>query len=137
MVNHLLADIYQAKGKVDSVAKYLQLTVATKDSLFSQQKALQIQSMTFAEEQRSQEQIQEQQQYRNRLILYGLIGALIIFLVVSVILYRNNQHKQEAYALLQMQKTETYSEIKSRGNTCQFKIHPGSTYPIRKNGFAG
>jgi len=104
---NLLADIYQAKGKVDSVAKYLQLTVATKDSLFSQQKALQIQSMTFAEEQRSQEQIQEQQQYRNRLILYGLIGALIIFLVVSVILYRNNQHKQEAYALLQMQKTET------------------------------
>ena len=31
---NLLADIYQSKKKVDSVAKYLQLTVAAKDSLF-------------------------------------------------------------------------------------------------------
>ena len=102
----LLADVYKSENKIDSVAKYLQLTIAAKDSLFSQQKVMQMQNMTFNEQLRQQEQAQQQQQLQNKIKLYSLLAALVVFLIIAFLLYRNNRHKQRAYALLQKQKQE-------------------------------
>ncbi|HEY6975476.1 MAG TPA: ATP-binding protein [Chitinophagaceae bacterium] len=105
-LNHL-ADIYKSKHNSDSVAKYLQLTINAKDSLFSQQKVLQIQNMTFNQQLRQQEETQLQKELQNKIKLYSLLSALVIAFVIAFILYRSNRHKQKAYALLRKQKQET------------------------------
>jgi tetratricopeptide (TPR) repeat protein len=62
---NLLADIYKSKHNTDSVAKYFDLIITTKDSLFSQKKMIQLQSITFDEQRRQQELSQQQQQLEN------------------------------------------------------------------------
>ena len=103
---NLLTSIYKSQS-IDSLAKYLQLTIATKDSLFSQQKIIQLQNMTFNEQLRQQEEAEQQRQLQNKIKLYSLLAALVVFLLIAFILYRSNRHKQKAYALLQKQKQET------------------------------
>jgi len=120
----LLVDIYKSKHNMDSVAKYLELTVLAKDSLFSQQKIMQIQSITFNEQLRQQQQAEQKQELQNKIKLYSLLTALILFLVIAFILYRKNRHKHKAYTLLQKQKQEidiqkskveqTLEELKAR-----------------------
>ncbi len=102
----LLSGIYKAKHNTDSLAKYLELTIATKDSLFNQQKILQVQNTAFNERLRQQEQTEQQQQLQNKIKLYSLLAALVVFFIIAFILYRTNRHKQKSYALLQKQKQE-------------------------------
>jgi signal transduction histidine kinase len=107
---NLLTGIYKSKNNVDSLAKYLQLTISTKDSLFSQQKVMQLQTMTFNEQRRQQELQQQLAQaslvYRNRLNIYFLLTGLVILIIVAVGLWRRNVYKQRSYALLEKQKQE-------------------------------
>src|SRR4051812_36757661 len=91
----------------DSLAKYLQLTIATKDSLFSQRKVMQFQNLTFDEQLRQQELTEQQKDIQNKIKLYSSLAILIVFLVIAFLLYRNNRHKQKAYTLLQKQKQAT------------------------------
>src|SRR5207237_171970 len=57
---NLLANIYKSKHNTDSVAKYFDLIIAIKDGLFSQKKMIQLQSITFDEQRRQQEQSKQQ-----------------------------------------------------------------------------
>ena len=45
----LLANAYKANNEIDSTAKYFELALKTKDSFFSQEKVVQMQSLTFNE----------------------------------------------------------------------------------------
>src|SRR5207342_3777186 len=54
--------------------------------------------------------------YRNQIKQYIFIAALLVFLLIVFILYRNNKHKQKANLLLQEQKEKvesTLTELKS------------------------
>jgi tetratricopeptide (TPR) repeat protein len=51
---NLIADVYKSEKNNDSLATYLELTIAINDSLFSQRKVVQLQSMTLNEELRQQ-----------------------------------------------------------------------------------
>jgi hypothetical protein len=42
--------------------------------------------------------------FQNRLRIYGLLVAIAIFLVLAIILWRNNAQKQRSYALLEQEK---------------------------------
>jgi len=108
-VLNLLADVYKLKHNADSVAKYLERTIETKDSLFNQQKVREVQSMTFNEELRQQEIKDQQQQYQNRLRIYMLAGGLLVVLLLAGILYRNNLQKQKAKAKIEI----AYEELKA------------------------
>jgi len=113
---NLLADIYKSQNKTDSVAKYFELIVATKDSLFGQNKNIQLQRMRFDEQLRQQKEAQQQQALQNKIKYSLLLTALFVFLVIGFLLYRNNRHKQKANVLLinEKQKVETtLSELKS------------------------
>ena len=58
----------------------------------------------------------EKAAYKNRIRIYGLLAGLGVFLVIAVILYRNNLQKQKANHLLAQQKEKiehTLSELKS------------------------
>jgi signal transduction histidine kinase len=102
----LLAQTYEAKGKADSVVKYQRLAMETNDSVFTQSRLRQFQTLGFLEEQRQKEIQLAGERYRNQVRLYGLIAALVVFLLIAFILYRNNRQKQKANALLHEQKLE-------------------------------
>jgi two-component system, NtrC family, sensor kinase len=102
----LLADIYKSKNNSDSLAKYLELSIATKDSLFNNQKLVQINYLTDNEIKRESELAEQARLFRNKIILYLTLAVLLVILLIALILWRNNKHKEKAYSLLQKQKQE-------------------------------
>jgi hypothetical protein len=105
----LLSDIYKLKHNSDSVSKYLELAMEAKDSLFNTRKLIEIQSITFNEEIKRQELIDQQQQNENRLRMYILLGVLFVILLLAGILYRNNRNKQKAKLKIE----KAYEELKA------------------------
>jgi len=103
----LLTEIYTVKHNQDSAFKYQGIMLAMKDSLFSREKVKQIENLSFNEQIRQQEILAEQEQLRNKIKIFALLTGLFIVLLVAFMLWRNNQHKQKAYALLKKQKQET------------------------------
>src|SRR4030095_9584341 len=68
------------------------------------------------EQQRQQEIMQEQEQYKNKIKTFLMLAALAIFLLIAFILWKNNTNKQKANTLLQKQKQKlesTLQELKS------------------------
>jgi len=102
----LLKDIFSANHNIDSAFKYEEILLSVKDSVFSQERIKQMQNLSDNEELQRQEAVQQQQAFQTRIKLYSLLGALTVFLIIAIILYRNNQQKQKAYRLLQNQKQE-------------------------------
>jgi signal transduction histidine kinase len=106
-----LSALYEKQGKNEDAFRYYKLAMAAKDSLFNQQKIQQVQAIAFKEELKARELRQkiatEQAQYRSRFRLYLVIAAAVIFLSIALLLWRNNLHRQKAYALLQKQKAKT------------------------------
>jgi len=89
--------------------------LATKDTLFSEEKIKQLQNLSFNEQMRQQELQQTIQQtqlkYRNRLNVYILLAGLLILLIVALGLWRRNIYKQKSFALLQRQKEQIQSTL--------------------------
>ncbi len=99
-------DYYKSIGKLDSALKYKELQDIGMDSLLNARKISALQNRFFEEEMRKKDLVDQQQQFQSRIKLYAALAALIVFLLVGFILYRNNRQKQKAYALLQLQKQE-------------------------------
>jgi two-component system NtrC family sensor kinase len=107
----------------DSALKYQQVSIALKDSLFGSTQLRKLQLMAVEEqrklyeaEQRQQLVASEQQEYRNRVKLLGLLLALAAVLIIGIILFRNNRRKQAANELLANQKKEieqTLTELRA------------------------
>ena len=94
--NSTLAEVYKLKGITDSTLKYTELRDILKDSIFSQEKQKEIQSITFNEQLHQQELAAEQQQNASTLKMYSLLAIIGLILLISFFLYRNNRHKQKA-----------------------------------------
>jgi len=101
-----LANYYKSVRNVDSAYAYQSATITAKDSLFSQQKANQIQSMTYDESMRKQQIEDAKQQERIRLRQNALLGGLAALLIVISLLFINNRQKRRANVQLQKQKEE-------------------------------
>ena len=105
-----LAHIYEQKGMKDSTIKYLQLSIALREKLFSREKTREAQSYAFNEQIHQQELKQKieqnQLQYRNRLNVYVLLAGLLILLLVAGGLWRRNIYRKRSFVLLQKQKQE-------------------------------
>ncbi len=102
-----LAAFYRSSDKYDSTVKYQTLIIKLNDSLFNSKQTRQFQNLDFDEQQRHQEIEADKKAYRNRMQIYGLLIGLAIFILVAIILWQNNRHKQKAYVLLKKQKQET------------------------------
>ncbi|HEY5772859.1 MAG TPA: ATP-binding protein, partial [Chitinophagaceae bacterium] len=76
-------------------------------SLFNSRQTRQFQNIDFDEAQRQQELETARKDYRNRLQKYTLIAGLVVFLLIVLILWRNNLNKQKAYHQIKKQKEET------------------------------
>ena len=111
----LLTDIYE-NSNADSTLKYLKIYRAANDSLFSTRNVQQLQMMTFEEDQRQVELEKEKINYHNKIKMNMLLGGLGTFLLIALILFRNNKQKQKANTLLHRQKKEienTLSQLKT------------------------
>jgi two-component system NtrC family sensor kinase len=120
-ISPIIADLYKSNHQLDSAYKYLQLSVSLKDSLYNTDKIRQFQTLTFNESSRRQQLDQQskeaKQDYNNKVRIYGLISIITGILIVTFLLYRNNQHKQKAYSLLQKQKKELETTLVELKNT--------------------
>ena len=72
VASSLLAKIYTKKNITDSAFKYLKLTVALKDSLFSMEKVKRMENLSFNEQLRQQEIVTEHEQLWNKIKMYTL-----------------------------------------------------------------
>jgi two-component system NtrC family sensor kinase len=113
----ILAQDYRLKNNNDSALKYLELRVATNDSLFNKEKARAIQNLTFNEQLRQQEIEANRIRDENRLKLYAVFTLCTVFLVIGIILYRNNKAQQKANILLQQQKEKVETTLKTLEST--------------------
>ena len=102
---------YQIQNNPDSTLLYANLTLKLKDSLYRLYIAgmTQVQVLGFKEQQRLQELENEKQLYRSRVRLYTLLGGLAIFLIIAMILYRNNRQKNKSNKVL----AKTLADLKS------------------------
>jgi len=119
----ILYAYYEEDHNLPQAYKYLKLNIATKDSLFSQDKVKQLLSIDFDEKQRQRDIEAAQAQVRNNIRMYILIAGMVILVVLAFIFWRANKARTKAYNLLHKQKDEidfqkakvehTLSELKS------------------------
>ncbi|MEP7323299.1 MAG: ATP-binding protein [Saprospiraceae bacterium] len=112
----LLVKLYRKKQETDSAFYFQDIAMAMKDSLYGPQKFKQLQLLMLEEQQRQQVIVQEQGQFRNKIRYTALISSLVVFLILALLLFRNNRNKQKANVLLKKQKDkieESLSELRS------------------------
>ncbi|GAB2584424.1 ATP-binding protein [Spirosoma areae] len=110
---NLLFDLYKTSNPAEALNYHL-LASATKDSLFNQEKARQVEKLAYEErerEARTKRRIEANQlAYQNQIRLFVLSGVLVGILLLVLFLYRNNRQKQKANALLQRQRDEIHEQ---------------------------
>jgi signal transduction histidine kinase len=108
--SNFLADYYKSENNIDSAYAYLLFTTAAKDSLYNQQKAHEIQSISLGETIRQQQIEEEKERSKGQVRQNALLGSMATLLIVAFLLLRNNRQKQKANKLLQKQKDEIDSK---------------------------
>jgi len=114
--SNFLKDFFKDKTRFDSAFKYQEIMISARDSLLSLARIRKVQDISFAEQERIQEAEAQKKEFQNKIKLYALIISLAVFLLIAVILYKNNRRKQKVNILLQRQKEEiqnTLAELKS------------------------
>ncbi len=109
----ILTKDYKLTHENDSALKYLELRIALNDSLFNKEKSRSIQTLSFNEALHQQELETARKQYKNQVQLYAVFGLAGLFLLIGIILYRNNKVKQKANVLLQSQKIKLENTLKT------------------------
>jgi two-component system, NtrC family, sensor kinase len=114
--SNLIAKLYKETRNVDSAFFYLSISVAMRDSLNGPEKIRQLQLLMLDEQQKQETILRQHEQFRNRIKYMALLSGLGIFLLLALILWRNNQHKKKSNILLQKEKQkaeQAYEDLKS------------------------
>ncbi len=101
---------YEKTDTKDSVYKYFRLSIDTKDSLYTAQKAKDIQTINFREQIRQQEIEQDKIQLQNKIRTYGLITGIVVLLLIAFLLFINNRSRKKANTALQKQNEVIHLE---------------------------
>ncbi len=101
---------YEKTDTKDSVYKYFRLSINTKDSLYTAQKAKDMQTFSFREQIRQQEIEQDKIQLQNKIRTYGLIAGIVVLLLIAFLLFINNRSRKKANAALQKQNEVIHLE---------------------------
>ena len=111
----MLSDYYE-KVNSDSTVKYLKIYLEGNEVMNSTRVTQQLQMKSFEEEQRNTEIQRAEQAYREKIIVYLLLGGLLILLFFAIFMYRSNMARKRINTELQKQKNQvekTLSELKS------------------------
>ena len=111
----LLAELYEQKD-IKTSLQYYKMAAAAKDSMYSVEQVQALQSIAYNEQERKREIEAAKAAYQDNIRQYALLTGLGVFLIIALILYRNNRYKQKANIHLKEQKEEiqnTLSELRS------------------------
>ena len=102
---------YQLYDNRDSVYKYMQLAMVVKDSLngLKIKTLAAFQNAILDEQLRLQHTERDKLSYQSKVKVYGSLSGLAIFLLIAVILFRNNREKQKANKVLEATLTNLKS----------------------------
>jgi len=102
---------YKLRKQQDSAFKYAGLAIAAKDSIFRIRVAslAQFQNASFQEQLRFQDFQKERLASQTRVKTYSLLAGAGVFLVIALILYRNNRQKHKANQVLENTLTDLRS----------------------------
>ena len=115
--NYLIMSSIYEKRNVDSAFYYLKSALAEKEKLYGQEKVEQFVSYKFNEELREQENLNAERVYREGLKRNILIAAMVVFLLVIILLFRNVQNKKRGNKLLSEQKTNVENALNQLKST--------------------
>ncbi len=96
----LLVTLFKGSGQSDSALTYLEQVLAAKDSLFSQDKNQQLQTILFNEQLQHQEIEAGHEKYKTRIRTIGMAAGILFLLFLCIVLWVNNRRKQAINALL-------------------------------------
>jgi signal transduction histidine kinase len=104
---------YRLRDQNDSAVKYSALAIQVKDSInkVQLQNLAGFQKVLLEEQQRLQGIEKEKLTYQSKIRVYLLLAGLAVFLLIVLILYRNNRRKQKANQLLHQQKIEVQNAL--------------------------
>jgi two-component system NtrC family sensor kinase len=94
---------YQLNHQFDSAFKYQGLALTTKDSLNKARirSLSDFQNLSFGEQLRLQNLEKEKTTYQNKVRTYALLSGIVAFVLIAVILYRNNRQKHKTNKVLE------------------------------------
>ncbi len=101
----LLSELYERIDAKEAF-RYYKLAVEARESLFGAGNLQALQAMIADDEAKRKEVENAKIAYQNQIKQYALLGGLGVFLLLSLILYRNNQKEKKAKSLLHKQKQE-------------------------------
>lgn len=103
--NSLLAELYE-KINIQKSYQYYKEAIVAKDSMFNQQKAKQVENISFAENLKKQDLIDSEKEFKNIQWLIILLSIIGVVFLISLLLFRNNRIQRRANKLLSKQKQE-------------------------------
>jgi two-component system sensor histidine kinase UhpB len=90
----LLAAMYESGSKPDSALKYIKMAMSTNDSLFSRDKMIAIQNLTFNEQERQKQIESSSLKLQNRYKIFFVVTGFVAFLAAIMVLLRNKRLRQ-------------------------------------------
>jgi two-component system NtrC family sensor kinase len=107
-VGHM-RQIFEALHQTDSAYYYSREESKINANIFSEGNINRIQALAFHEKLRKIEAVEEKTAYKNQLKEYIMAACLFFFMLIGILLYRNNRQKQKANKILE----STLSNLKS------------------------
>ena len=104
----MLATIYE-NNKPDSALRYWKVYMAANDSLYSIRTGQQLMMMSFEEDQKKKDMEAAKISYRNKVRTNLILAGLAIFILIAIILYRNNLQRRKTNKVLE----NTLTDLKS------------------------
>ena len=121
--SNFLTSYYISINNIDSAFVYQSATIAAKDSLFSQEKIREIQSLRYDETLRQQQIQDAKEEAQTQLKFNMLFGGLGALLLVAFLLIRNNWQRRKANILLKHQKEKVESTLQELKATQAQLVH--------------
>jgi len=109
--SNALMTAFEKEKKFDSAFKYQQVMLAAKDSLFSKEKIVRTQVLTFNEELKKRDEQNSEERYQAKFKSHILSAGIASLLLIALILYRSNRNKQRANRMLKKQKDKIESTL--------------------------
>ena len=111
-----LKDVFKSISRNDSALKYLEQSLAARDSLYNLENVKKIQNLRLQEQERQQEIKAATLDIQNKIRFYSVLVASLVLLTIAGLLWRNNRQRKKSYVELENQKQKTeqaYEELKS------------------------
>jgi two-component system, NtrC family, sensor kinase len=103
-LNFLLSHIYRQKNMYKEALDYQTMAMKTNDSLNYADQGIKVAAMTANEEQRIADIKRAEEDYREKLKMYGIAGVLAVVLLLLWIVVSNNKKQKKANRQLEGQK---------------------------------